>query len=57
MAGLAAPVYDYDGQVCAALTIAGLKQRFPAERRKKMLEQLLDAAQALSLLLGKRASA
>jgi len=57
VAGLAAPVYDYDGQVCAALTIAGPKQRFGDERREHMLVQLLDAARQLSSLLGNRASA
>jgi len=57
VAGLAAPVYDYEGLVCAALTIAGPKQRFGVESRKQMLVQLLDAAQQLSLLLGNRASA
>ncbi len=54
--GLAAPVYDHDGLVCAALTIAGPEQRFTAERRTLMLTQLLDAARQLSLLLGNRAS-
>jgi len=57
VAGLSAPVYDYQGRVCAALTIAGPKQRFDAERRKQILAQLLDAAHQLSLLLGNRASA
>jgi DNA-binding IclR family transcriptional regulator len=57
VAGLAAPVYDYDGVVCAALTIAGPKQRFGAERRKQMLAQLLEAAHKLSQLLGNRTSA
>lgn len=57
VAGLSAPVYDYQGQVCAALTIAGPKQRFGDERREEMLAQLLEAAQQLSLLLGNRASA
>jgi DNA-binding IclR family transcriptional regulator len=57
VAGLAAPVYDCDGLVCAALNIAGPKQRFAEERRKQMLVQLLEAAHKLSLLLGNRASA
>jgi DNA-binding IclR family transcriptional regulator len=57
VAGLSAPVYDYEGQVCAALTIAGPKQRFGTERRKQMLAQLLESAGKLSLLLGNRASA
>ena len=56
VAGLAAPVYDYDGRVCAALTIAGPKQRFNAERCKQMLEQLLDAVRQLSSLIGNRMS-
>lgn len=57
VAGLAAPVYDYEGLVCAALTIAGPKQRFDAERCKQMLVQLLEAAHKMSMLLGNRASA
>lgn len=57
VAGLAAPVYDCDGMVCAALNIAGPKQRFADDRRKLMLTQLLDAAHQLSLLLGNRGSA
>jgi DNA-binding IclR family transcriptional regulator len=57
VAGLSAPVYDYEGQVCAALTIAGPGQRFSTERRKQMLAQLLDAANRLSLLLGSRVNA
>lgn len=56
VAGLATPVFDHDGVVCAALTIAGPEQRFTAERRKQMLTQLRDAARQLSLLLGNRAT-
>lgn len=54
VAGLAAPVYDHDGKVCSALTIAGPAQRFSIKRRKLILAQLLDAARRLSLLLGNR---
>ena len=57
VAGLAAPVFDHDGMVCAALTIAGPEQRFSPESRKLMLAQLLDAARQLSSLLGNRTSA
>jgi DNA-binding IclR family transcriptional regulator len=57
VAGLAAPVYDCDGLVCAALNIAGPKQRFADDRRQKMLAQLLAAAQELSTLLGNRGRA
>lgn len=57
VAGLAAPVYDHDGQVCAALTIAGPEQRFSEEPCKLMLAKLLEAAGQLSLLLGNRAIA
>jgi len=52
VAGLSAPVYDHEGVVCAALTIAGAEQRFAGERKEQMLAQLLDAARELSVLLG-----
>jgi len=56
VAGLSAPVYDHDGLVCGALTIAGAEQRFSGQRKEQMLAQLLDAARELSVLLGYRGS-
>lgn len=57
VAGLAAPVFDLDNQVCAALTISGHKQHFGATQRQEMLTHLLTAARHLSFLLGRRAAA
>lgn len=52
VAGMAAPVFDNENNVCAALTIAGPTQRFTEDRRREMLENLLAAARRLSRLLG-----
>ena len=52
VAGMAAPVFDYENDVCAALTIAGPIQRFTEDRRREMLDSLLGSAHKLSLLLG-----
>jgi DNA-binding IclR family transcriptional regulator len=49
---MAAPVFDHENDVCAALTIAGPAQRFTEDRRREMLESLLDSACRLSQLLG-----
>jgi DNA-binding IclR family transcriptional regulator len=52
VAGLAAPVFDHKNEVCAAVTIAGPSQRFTEDRRRDMLNTLLDSAGRLSRLLG-----
>jgi len=52
VAGMAAPVFDNENNVCAALTIAGPTQRFTEDRRQEMLANLLTAARRLSQLLG-----
>jgi len=52
VAGMAAPVFDNENNVCAALTIAGPTQRFTEDRRREMLDNLLAAARRLSRLLG-----
>ena len=52
VAGMAAPVFDYENDVCAALTIAGPIQRFTEDRRQEMLDSLLASARRLSQLLG-----
>ena len=57
VAGLAAPVFDLDNQVCAALTISGHKQHFGPTQRQEMVTHLLAAARQLSFLLGRRAAA
>lgn len=50
--GLAAPVFDHNNHVCAALTISGPIQRFTAARLKDMVQSLKSAARKLSMLLG-----
>ena len=52
VAGMAAPVFDNENNVCATLAIAGPTQRFTEERRREMLDNLLAAARRLSQLLG-----
>jgi DNA-binding IclR family transcriptional regulator len=49
---MAAPVFDNENIVCAALAIAGPTQRFTEDRRQEMLANLLTAARRLSQLLG-----
>jgi DNA-binding IclR family transcriptional regulator len=52
VAGMAAPVFDHENNICAALTIAGPIQRFTEDRHQEMLESLLASARRLSQLLG-----
>jgi DNA-binding IclR family transcriptional regulator len=51
-ASLAAPVYNHEKKVCAALSIAGPINRFLPEHNAEHLKMLLDAAQRLSWGLG-----
>jgi DNA-binding IclR family transcriptional regulator len=50
--GIAAPVYNYDHKVVAALTVAGPMQRFTDELCREKLKDLLKATDKLSRLLG-----
>ena len=52
VSGMAAPVFDHENNICAALTIAGPTQRFTEDRHQDMLETLLTSARRLSQLLG-----
>jgi DNA-binding IclR family transcriptional regulator len=52
VAGMAAPVFDHENNVCAALNISGSAQRFTQGRRPELLVNLLTAARKLSQLLG-----
>jgi len=52
VAGMAAPVFDHENNIGAALTIAGPIQRFTEDRHQEMLEILLASARRLSQLLG-----
>lgn len=50
--GLAFPVYDYTGQVAAALSISGMKTRFADQRMPFLLEETRKAALSISRDLG-----
>jgi len=52
VAALAAPIYDRDGNVCAALSIAGPISRFSPEHNAKHLRILLASSERLSQMLG-----
>jgi DNA-binding IclR family transcriptional regulator len=39
--------------VCGAVTIAGPIQRFTKDRRRKMRDSMLEAADSLSQMMGK----
>jgi len=51
-ASLAAPVYNHEKKMCAALAIAGPINRFLPEHNAEHLKMLLAAAQQLSWRLG-----
>jgi DNA-binding IclR family transcriptional regulator len=52
VAALAAPIYSHEGNVCAALSIAGPANRFSPEHNVKHLKILLASAERLSRMLG-----
>lgn len=52
VASLAAPVYDADGKVCAALSVAGPISRFSPEHNARHLRILLGSARRISQKLG-----
>jgi DNA-binding IclR family transcriptional regulator len=52
VAGIAAPVFDYTGEIAAALTVAGPIQRFAGEHFTQMCKLLLESARNLSHLMG-----
>ena len=52
VAGLAAPVFDHEDKLCAALAISGPIQRFSDQYIAEMLPRLLTATRRLSILLG-----
>jgi IclR family acetate operon transcriptional repressor len=51
---MSAPIFDADGQVWAALTIAGPAERFGPAQMRPLAEPLKAAAAAVSLELGYR---
>ncbi len=52
VAALAAPIYSHDGNVCAALSIAGPIHRFSPEHNIEQVKILLASAARLSQMLG-----
>jgi len=52
VAGISAPVFDHDGERCAAMTISGPVYRFTDENCRQMVQPLLAAAHKLSQLMG-----
>jgi len=50
--GIAAPVFNHEGKVVGALTVAGPIQRFSEESCQEKLRDLLEATQKLSYMLG-----
>lgn len=50
--GIAAPIFDHDGQVVAALDISGPLERFPAAAIVRYKRDILKAAGAISRDLG-----
>ncbi len=52
IAAIAAPVFDFENKVPAALVVVGPAYRFSAERRSEHLRKLLDASHEMSRLMG-----
>lgn len=55
--GVAAPVWDASGQVCAAIGISGPADRFKPRSLKQMIPMVVNVAQQVSARLGYRPSA
>lgn len=52
VAAIAAPIFDFENKVEAALAIVGPVQRFSVEHEANILKNLLDATRKISVLLG-----
>ncbi len=52
VAAIAAPIFNYNNMVEAALAVVGPIQRFSGEREKELLRELLAGTQKISELLG-----
>lgn len=50
--GVAAPIFDQDGEITAAITISGPSQRFTEENVRKYIKEIIDVAQEISQDLG-----
>jgi DNA-binding IclR family transcriptional regulator len=56
IASLGAPVFDYTGQVRAAVSIGGMRQFLLEEIRDEAVELLVNGAREISAALGYTAS-
>lgn len=56
IASLGAPIFDYTGDVRAALSIGGLKSLVLGDRRESIVELLVEGAREISSLLGHNAT-
>lgn len=52
IAAIAAPIFDYDNKLSAALAIAGPAYRFTPDYKKEVLSRLLHTAEKISRMLG-----
>lgn len=52
ISALAAPIFDFDNKVPAALAIVGPAHRFAGENQERMLQQLLTTSREISRLMG-----
>lgn len=50
---IAAPIFDFDGEIIAAMSISGPTPRFHPENRDKWIGAILDITSRVSLSLGK----
>ncbi len=52
IAAIAAPIFDYENKLSAALAVAGPAYRFTSDYKKEVLTRLLHTAGKISLMLG-----
>lgn len=49
---IGAPVFGAKGKLVGSVSVSGLKARYPADRRKAVIQQVVTAANAMSARLG-----
>jgi Transcriptional regulator len=52
LAGIAMPIRDYRGEVCAALSISGPAHRYEGERKKQYIQLMFEAVRSISKEMG-----
>ncbi len=52
IAAIAAPIFDFENKVPAALVVVGAAHRFKEDRHPELLEKLLEAVREMSRLMG-----